>query len=116
MAGALTITGTQTGSPEGGTRNIGPFTITPGTSGVVTEVNLVSGANTITVPTNAAGCIIQPPSANTIALTLKGVTGDTGIALSLTGPTLMTFPATPPASFVITAASGTTGNTAVMFF
>ena len=54
--------------------------------------------------------------ANTVALTLKGVTGDTGILMSLTQPTVLTFPGTPSASFVITAASLTTGVTAVIFF
>lgn len=48
---------------------------------------LASGANTITAPTGAAGCTIIPPAGNTTTMTLKGVSGDTGIALALTSPT-----------------------------
>jgi hypothetical protein len=114
MAGTLTIGGTQTGAPEGN-RTIST-TLTMGVCGVMTEVTLASGANTITVPTNAAGCVIIPPSGNTQTLTLKGVTGDTGIALSKTNPFMLAFDSTPPASFVITAGALTTGITAIIFF
>ncbi len=51
---------------------------------------LASGANTITVPT--AGTVptavtIVPPTDNTTAITLKGVTGDTGVRIHDTDPT-----------------------------
>lgn len=77
-------------------------------------INLTSGANTI----NATACpalpqcgavILVPPTGNIVTLTLKGVTGDTGVALSLTGPQLLTFSATPPSSFVITTNNTVTG-------
>ena len=71
---------------------------------------LSSGANTITVPTafTVKGCIIRPPSGNTQTITLKGVTGDTGISLHLTDPQLLRF-GTAPASFVLTAGGTITG-------
>src|SRR5712672_2440886 len=50
-------------------------------------VNLASGANTITVPTSARAVTIIPPSGNITTITLKGVTGDTGVSLHLTDPT-----------------------------
>ncbi len=52
-------------------------------------VNLASGANTLTAPTAAAPTrlTIIPPVGNTQALTLKGVTGDTGVLIHKTDPT-----------------------------
>ena len=59
----------------------------PGQAEIVT---LASGANTITVPgggSTVTGCTILPPAANTTNITLKGVTGDTGVQLHDSGPT-----------------------------
>lgn len=73
----------------------------------IQEAYLVNGPNTMTVPNpsslnNCAGVLIIPPSTNTaIALTLKGVAGDTGVPISKFAPTLLTFDATPPASIVL---------------
>ena len=50
-------------------------------------LDLVSGNNTIDVPSNcAAVTIIIPDQTNDVQLLLKGVNGDTGIALSLLDP------------------------------
>jgi hypothetical protein len=116
MAGSVTIQGLLTGTTSG-TQYVGPFVLVPNAAGnyATTEVTLASGANTITVPSWAAFAIIIPPTANAVALTLKGVTGDTGILIDLTSPSLLNFPATPPASFVITAASLTTAPTTIVF-
>lgn len=56
-------------------------------SGQIQQITLASGNNTITVPTSAIAATIVPPAGNTVALTLKGVNGDTGIALNVTDPT-----------------------------
>lgn len=48
-----------------------------------------AGYHAIAVPINATACLIIPPSTNAIALTLKGATGDTGIPISMTQPTLI---------------------------
>lgn len=73
---------------------------------------LTTGSNTITVPTvtgfTVKAATIIPPSANTNALTLKGIAGDTGIAISKTDPTSIAFE-TAPANFVINAAANTDG-------
>lgn len=70
-------------------------------------VNLSSGANTITVPSGAVAVTIIPPAANAVAMTLKGVAGDTGIALSLLAPSSISLLSV--SSFVINAASAITG-------
>src|SRR5215472_17246364 len=60
----------------------------------ITLHNLASGANTITPPPfgsaggiSLAGVTIIPPIGNTVGITLKGVSGDTGFALHKTDPT-----------------------------
>lgn len=80
--------------------------------GDVDVLTLAAGANTITLPTGGTtvtGATIVPPSTNTATITLKGVTGDTGIILSKTDPTSITFDTTPPASFVLTAGAEIVG-------
>lgn len=53
--------------------------------------SLSSGFNEITVPSSTGVTVtavtIIPPTGNTSSITLKGVTGDTGIALHVTDPT-----------------------------
>lgn len=74
--------------------------------GGVDLVNLASGPNTITIPTGGAtvtGVTIIPPAGNTTLITLKGVTGDTGVPLHLTDPTSLGL-APSPATFCLTAA------------
>lgn len=71
------------------------------------KVNLSSGANTITVPSGAVAVTIIPPSANAVTMTLKGVTGDTGIALSLLAPCSLSLASV--SSFVLTAGGAITG-------
>ena len=54
-------------------------------------VNLSNGFNTITIPTGGGtiptAVTIIPPDGNTNTITLKGVTGDTGISLHKLDPT-----------------------------
>ncbi len=74
--------------------------------GDVDIFSLAAGPNTITLPTGGStpkGATIVPPPTNTQTLTLKGVAGDTGIALHKTDPSTVTFDAPPPVSFVLTA-------------
>jgi hypothetical protein len=78
---------------------------------VVELKTLSSGANTITKPAGGATTVsvtIVPPAGNTTALTLKGVTGDAGIALHLTDPSTIAL-AAAVTDFCLTAAAGITG-------
>lgn len=110
----ITITGNVITAPTGG-KVIGPISITSSTAcPATTEIVLQSGANTITPPTVPAptGCVIQLPAGNTAIVTLKGVTGDTGIAIGKTGTTVLTWdPTAVPTSFVLNSASTQTGLT-----
>lgn len=72
---------------------------------------LASGANTITVPTGGStptACTIIPPSANALAITLKGVSGDTGIRIHNTDPTTIALDSSV-STFVLNAANTITG-------
>ena len=71
----------------------------------VTIHSLSAGDNTITVPTGGStvkGACIVPPAGNAQAITLKGVGGDTGVALSKLDPTSIGFE-TAPANFILNA-------------
>jgi len=64
------------------------------------EYALANGNNTITVPTGAKACAIQPDSANAQTLTLKGNAADTGVPISKTLGTVLGLDG--QASFIIT--------------
>ncbi len=96
----LTYTGDVTASE---TLNAASNAVSPGS---VTLHSLAAGDNTITVPTSAGvtvkGATIVPPSGNAQTITLKGVGGDTGVALSKVDPTSIAFE-TAPANFILNA-------------
>lgn len=114
---AVTSTRTQTINFTGdvtGTEHISAAS-NASSPGSVELKTLDSGANTITLPTGGStvtGCTIVPPSGNSTSITLKGVTGDTGIRLHNTDPSTLTFHSSVT-SFVLTAGGSITG---VRFF
>ncbi len=80
--------------------------------GSITVHTLASGANTITLPTGGtvpAAATIVPPSGNTETITLKGVTGDTGIVLHKTDPCTVSLGTTAAGTFCLTAGGTITG-------
>ncbi len=104
---SLNILGYKSGLLSG-FQQVGPLTInniSPVDADNTTVLS--SGDNTINVPTNAVSAVIIPPSGNTVALILKGVDADTGIALSLTFPSVLSL-AVAQTTFVLNAASGVT--------
>lgn len=79
--------------------------------GQIDIVTLASGANTITPPsggTTPVAVTIILPAGNTQTVTLKGITGDTGILLSETDPTTIGL-GSPSATFVLTAGASIEG-------
>ena len=116
---SITITGTIQATPAGGIQ-IGPLTITSAAANwQIQQIALGIGTNTITTPTAPAptGVIIVFPAGSNVH-TLKGVAGDTGIALGKNTIQLMTWdPTAPPASFVVNASAADTGlDTEFIFF
>ena len=97
--------------------NIQPVLITGATQPFSAQVNLTvaSGANTITVPASARFVLLTPSNVTSSPFTLKGVSGDTGINISPTQPTFLSFDANNmPASIVLT--SSTTAGTVLAQF
>lgn len=80
--------------------------------GVSELYSLTTGANIITVPEPSgflvSGVTIIPPAGNTATLTLKGVSGDTGVGIHPTDPTSIGI-ATGTTSFVLSASAGVAG-------
>lgn len=99
--------------PGGGGASLSTLLSAP--IGEVLVQTLVLGNNSIAVPSGATYVLIQPPSANTVALTLKGVSGDTGIVIHPSNWFLLSL-ASSVTSFVINAASATTGSTYLSFY
>ena len=85
-----------------------PNAASPGSVEIKT---LASGANTITLPTGGStvvACTIVPPVGNTTSITLKGVSGDTGIRVHNTDPTTVSFDSSVT-TFVLTTGAAITG-------
>lgn len=76
-------------------------------AGVVQVATLSAGTNTVTVPSGGTTptCVtIIKPSDNTVAITFKGIAGDTGVRLHDTDPDSISIHS-GVTSFVLTAAA-----------
>lgn len=68
-----------------------PLTNAAAPSGGPVKFVLAAGANTITLPAGAVGCVLTPPASSTNAKIIKGVAGDTGIGILASAAILLTF-------------------------
>ena len=117
--GNITVAAVVQGSAAGtwSLNTMGQAFTAPSAVFAETLVALISGATTVNVPTGSTAVILVPPNSSypqpnpnwAGTLTLKGVTGDTGVPLSTKYVTEIPWDsATAPASFVITStATGT---------
>jgi hypothetical protein len=71
-----------------------PVTNASAPAGGVVKSALAAGDNTLTLPTGAIGVMIVPPTDSANGKVLKGVGGDTGIALHRQYPTTLFFHST----------------------
>ncbi len=69
---------TVTGDGVDNVSRSAPVTNTNAPSSGTFPYPLVSGFNTINVPSGSKGVWIRPPAGNAVSLTLKGISGDTG--------------------------------------
>ena len=115
--GSINLMAAVSGGPDGA-RTFGPLSITTNAAVTAeTSVSLISGSVTVPVPAGSTAVVLFPPNginptpnpAFGGTLSLRGVAGDTGIALSNKWPTVLPFdPVNLPASFVLTStAAGT---------
>ena len=82
--------------------------------GAITATALANGANTISIPTGTTLILIQLPVGNATAVTLKGVTGDTGLPLNPVGVSMWQ-PKAAETSFVLTAGGAIATLTTITF-
>ena len=113
--GTLTFSGTISGYAAGEVRSFNSQIALAAAINDTTVVVAFNGFSAIPIPAGASGAIVTPPAANVVALTLKGVTGDTGIPMHLTNPTVLSF-AAGATTFGILAASLPAGPITVDFF
>lgn len=112
--GSLTLTA-QFSNPLGPNQTINPGTQNyTNVVGSTLAIALSSGFNTITIPTGTTTVVVQLPTGNATAVTLKGVTGDTGIPLAVTSFAKFD-PVSGTASFGITAGSAISAFTYITF-
>ena len=117
MAGTVNIEGMITGLSIGSVQiNVAPIIPNSANDYQQLVIFIHAGNNTIAVPTWAAGVLVIPPATNASTLTLQGNAVDTGIAISPSGPFLLTFPSTPPGSFNLLAGADVTGGAVVFTY
>lgn len=117
--GNVTISSSPIHGPSG-TKVIGPLVITltqTSTDEVLALAFPGATSNLVTQPAEATLCVIKPPAANVVALTLGGAPDDVGVSISPSNPTEIAFPTTTGgATFYITSAAAlTTGPVEVDF-
>jgi len=98
---SVSITGSVAGGPSGTKTLATIVTSNPTSTDAVSVTSFSTGFTSVTIPTNAIGVVIVPPAGNAQTLTLKGITGDTGITIHPVNPTLVNF-ATGTTTFGIT--------------
>lgn len=84
-SGSWRIFGSVTGLPSG-TRSVDVSINAGATAPDQTTTQSINGFAAVAVPTGYSGVLIIPPSANVNTITLKGITGDTGVPLSPSQP------------------------------
>lgn len=90
--GTIKLTGEVTGPASGDKKMAASWSLAAAVLDAQTK-DLSSGDNTITVPSGATVILFIPPTANTYAITVKGNAGDTGVRISKTKPTVLTWDA-----------------------
>lgn len=108
MSKTATHTSTWTLSGDGITSS--DAATTSNTSGFAPTSLVFSGAafSAVTFPGTVNGLRIVPPPGNTQTLTLKGITGDTGIPIAVAKPTYLDFTGVVSPAMGITAGGAVT--------
>lgn len=108
----INVNGTASAAPGTGQVNINIEIATPVLA--ITKTALASGANTITIPTGTSLIIVQLPVGNAQNVTVKGVTGDTGLPMLITG-VAMWQPLSSATTFCLTAGGAIATLTSITF-
>jgi hypothetical protein len=103
MSNTTTVSYSISGNNFGGAGPVYSASVVNAAAQPPGSVNLASGFNSVTVPATALGVVIVPPSGNASSITLKGVTGDTGIPINPNAPTMLSWTAAQVGTVGITA-------------
>ena len=103
----VNISGTKSGMTSGSAA-IGPasFVNASAPDSITTQAFVAATFAAVSVPAGTTGVWVVPPASNAGAITLKGVTGDTGVLLHLTQASF--FSLASGATFGILCANNTT--------
>lgn len=110
---SVRITGTKTNKGTGSnTIDTGSLTNSDGPLATTTQAFTAATFAAVTFPALLGsavikGVIIKPPTTNSGAITLKGVTGDTGIPIHATEPTMLRFASVTATNFGILCVDAT---------
>jgi hypothetical protein len=96
------ISYTISGDNFSGTAPLFSQSIANSSAVVPTSIATSNGATTVTVPAAAVGAILIPPPGSSVTKVIKGVTGDTGVAIDPANPTVLKWSAGQIANFVLT--------------
>lgn len=111
----LTLRGFFESLPEG-SRVIAPDELVNSDApATVTNAQLQSGDNTVSIPSNAVGCLIIFDSASTAAKTLKGDAGDTGIIIHSTNWLVLSFDPARQSTFIINSDANDVDGVTVLY-
>jgi hypothetical protein len=118
MGSAVTLTGLDTTAPAG-QRTFGPVT-TVGTVviGETLAIPLVMGDNTVSVPVQAVGVIVAPPTISSISVTFRTNlnASDVGLPISALAPFYYNFPLTIPTSIILHASAAQASPLSLWFY
>ncbi len=103
VAGSWRIYGSVSGLPSG-TRAVDvSIAVGTGVDATLTQTFTAATFAAITVPANTTAMLLIPPSGNVGTITLKGVTGDTGVLLHKTKPTCVALDTSPTVGLLCSA-------------
>lgn len=103
VAGSWRIYGAVTGLASGTRAVDTSIAVGTGVDATTTQSFAAATFAAIVVPTGATAVLIIPPVANAGTITLKGVTGDTGVLLNKTKPTVLALDTTPTLGLLCSA-------------
>ena len=110
--GTLTIAANVLGLSSG-TKSISGLITTQSAVGEVLDVALATGDNPISIPAGATAVMITPPAGNITAIKIKGATGDAGVLIHKTFPTLLALD--PMAVLILNAAAALSATVELNF-
>lgn len=101
----------------GGSRSISPTDlVNVSAPALASSTTLANGDTTIAGPTGSIGCIILLNPASVTVKKLKGIVGDTGVAISKVGWLVLSFDPTIQPLIIINSSAADTGLTTEFIF